>query len=119
MRCSKQWDLLRVEHAEHDECFGVLFKGVGGRASTRLGKTAVATRTPALGQYLLSGVDCLVVPARNPSALRSGIEAAAADAGVRRRIGVEARRSAAAGFSAKKMWAIGAADLHARTPSIL
>ena len=76
-----------------------------------MARTVVVTGTEAMQGYVEDGINSLVVPPADPSALRAAIRAAASDDALRRRIGRGARRSAVESFDAATMWATIAGDI--------
>ena len=73
--------------------------GVVAREAMAHGRPVVATAVGGLVDAVESGVTGLVVPPRDPSALRAAIEQLLADKGLRRRLGAAARHAARERFS--------------------
>ena len=73
--------------------------GVVAREAMAYGRPVVATRVGGLADAVEDGVTGLLVPARDPAALRAAIERLLADRELRRRLGDAARRSATERFS--------------------
>lgn len=69
-----------------------------------LGKACVVTDTPAMREYVDDGVNGLLVPPGDPSALRSTVEALLLDHSRRRSLGAEAARREARHGGARSMW---------------
>lgn len=76
-----------------------------------MARAVVVTATPAIEEYIRDGIDCLAVPAGDPLAVRTGIEAAASDGDLRARLGTAARAVVEERFSSSLMWDQIAADL--------
>lgn len=72
------------------------------------GRPAVATDVPGCRELVADGVNGLLVPPRDPAALAEALGRLAADAGLRRRMGAEARRVVVEGYSDR---AVAAATL--------
>jgi glycosyltransferase involved in cell wall biosynthesis len=73
--------------------------GVVAREAMAYGRPVVATSSGGLADALEDGVTGLVVPARDPAALRVAIERLLGDAELRRRLGGAAREAARSRFS--------------------
>ena len=77
-------------------------EGVGGAAREAMGhaRAVVATAVGGHPDAITDGVDGLLVPPRDPRALRAAIERLVADPGERERLGAAAREKARNAFSA-------------------
>ena len=73
--------------------------GVVAREAMAYGRPVVATRVGGLADAVEDGVTGLLVPPRDPAALRAAIERLLGDEGLRRRLGVAARAEARSRFS--------------------
>jgi glycosyltransferase involved in cell wall biosynthesis len=73
--------------------------GVVAREAMAYGRPVVATSSGGLADAVEDGVTGLVVPARDPAALRVAIERLLGDAELRRRLGGAAREAARSRFS--------------------
>ncbi|MCZ2108551.1 MAG: glycosyltransferase, partial [Dehalococcoidia bacterium] len=69
-----------------------------------LGKACVVTDTPGIREYVSDGVDAVLVPPRDPEALRSAVSALLADGTRRRELGAAARRTSDSSGGAADMW---------------
>jgi glycosyltransferase involved in cell wall biosynthesis len=84
--------------------------------SMSMGKCCVVTDTPAMSDYLIGGVNALLIPPHDPIALRNSLERAVCDPELRARIGAAARRSVLERFTAEEMWRRVATMLAGRCP---
>jgi type III pantothenate kinase len=73
--------------------------GVVAREAMAHGRPVVATAVGGLLDAIEDGVTGLLVPPRDPAALRAAIETLLSDAELRRRLGVAARKAARDRFS--------------------
>jgi len=73
--------------------------GVVAREAMAYGRPVVATASGGLADAVEDGVTGVVVPARDPAALRAAIARLLGDAGLRRRLGEAAREAARSRFS--------------------
>ena len=73
--------------------------GLTAREAMAYGRPVVATAVGGLRDAIEDGVDGLLVPPRDPAALRSALERLLGDPELRSRLGAAARRSAEAKFS--------------------
>lgn len=72
--------------------------------SMSMAKCCVVTETPAMSDYVVDGVNALLVPPGDAEALRAALEAAMSGAELRRRVGDAARQSVVEQFNAVRMW---------------
>lgn len=70
-----------------------------------MGKACVVTDTPAMREYVTDGETALLVPLRDPDALRAAVDRLLADDELRHRIGRRAREVEDAHGGAAAMWA--------------
>src|SRR5262249_19210393 len=73
--------------------------GVVARQALAHGRPVVATRVAGLAEAVLDGETGLLVPARDPAALRAALERLLGDAALRARLGAAARADAVRRFS--------------------
>ena len=68
-----------------------------------VGLPCITTTVGGMGELAIDGVTAVVVPAENPSMLRSGLERLMRDAGLRSKLGAAARKHCAERFSYERM----------------
>ena len=67
------------------------------------GLPCVTTTVGGIGELAIDGVTALIVPPENPAALRSALERLMGDPALRSKLGAQARRHCADGFSYERM----------------